>query len=98
MIVCIIGSRSYSNYEKVEYVLSNLNIDKLLIHNSSVDGADKLVKAYADKHNIAMEIGESKVNIKSADIVLAFWDCISSGTKRLIDFSLKMNKTVTIVP
>ena len=98
MIVCIIGSRSYSSYEKVEHVLSNLNIERLLVHSGTIDGANKLVKKYAEKRDILIEEGDSKANIKSADIVIAFWDCISNGTKRLIDFSLKMNKKVTIVP
>ena len=56
MIVCIIGSRSYSSYEKVEHVLSNLNIERLLVHSGTIDGANKLVKKYAEKRDILIEI------------------------------------------
>lgn len=107
MKVAIIGSRSYTDYDRLKYILDALsekiNID--LIVSGGAKGADTLGYKYAIENNIKTLIFKPEWDkygkiagfirneqiVKSSDIVLAFWDGISNGTKNSIGLCEKYN-------
>lgn len=76
--------------------------DNIIIVSGTANGADKLGERFAKEHGILIEKypanwdehGKSagyKRNVemaKSADILIAFWDGKSKGTKHMIDIGL----------
>jgi len=109
MKIAIIGSRTFNDYEKVKKVLDTFpKID--LIVSGGAKGADYLGELYAYHNNIPKKIfypewdkyGKSagfkrnKDIVDNADIIVAFWDGISNGTKNSINLAKKYNKKVII--
>lgn len=109
MKIAVIGSRTFNNYELVEKVLDSFpNID--LIVSGGAKGADYLGEKYAYFHNIKKLIFKpewdkygkkagiirNKDIIDNADIIIAFWDGKSTGTKHSIEYAKKKNKKLII--
>lgn len=112
MKLAIIGSRSFSDYNYLEKICNEFrkieNVDAVVSGGAS--GTDTLAEIWANKNNIRTKIfkadwkkyGNSagvvrnKNIIKSADVVLAFWDNESRGTKHSIDLAIKFNKEIHI--
>jgi predicted Rossmann fold nucleotide-binding protein DprA/Smf involved in DNA uptake len=106
MKVAVIGSRSFSDYLLVESTLKTMEIDCII--SGGAKGADKLGAKYAINNNIKLgehipewgKYGRSagfKRNhkiINDADVVVAYWDGKSKGTKHSIDLAKKQNKKV----
>ena len=102
MKVAIIGSRNLrvNNLEKY------LPEDVTELVSGGADGIDSCAKAYAVKNNIPIKEFLPDYNalgkiaplvrnieiIKYADVVLAFWDKKSRGTKFVIDNCKKLGK------
>lgn len=71
-------------------------------------GADSLAETYAQYHGIPLKIfpaewdkyGKSagyrrnELIVKECDVLVAFWDGVSRGTKHSIDLAVKYNKPV----
>jgi len=109
MKVAIIGSRGFDDYNLVIKTLAGLNIS--LIISGGANGADLLGEKYADEYSIPKQIflpdwennGKSAGFIRNTDIVenaelvIAFWDGVSSGTKDSIDKAKKFNKKLLII-
>jgi hypothetical protein len=109
MNVAVIGSRDFKDYEKVKQTLSKLNIT--LIVSGGAKGADTLGERYADEHNIPKKIflpdweKHGKVAgflrntdiINEAELIVAFWDGHSKGTKDSINKAEKQGKKIIIV-
>lgn len=109
MKVAVIGSRSFNDYEKVKHTLSKINITLLV--SGGAAGADKLGEKYADENNIAKKIfypdwkahGKAAGFLRNTDIIneaeliVAFWDGISKGTKDSINKAEKQGKKIIIV-
>lgn len=106
-IVCINGSReiqelNISSYISPEYPAA--------IVAGGARGVDTIAKKWAQSHHI--EYIEYKANwdiygksagmirnhemIDFADELISFWDGRSIGTKEAIDYTIKLNKSVTI--
>ncbi|MFZ6014266.1 MAG: DUF2493 domain-containing protein [Bacteroidota bacterium] len=82
-----------------------------LIVSGGALGADKLAEAFALEHGIPLLIfrpeydrfgrnAPLKRNFKivdSADLVVAFWDGVSRGTKHGIDYAIRQKKRVIVV-
>lgn len=110
MNVAVIGSRSFKDYEKVKQTLSRLKIT-LIISGGAV-GADTLGERYADENNIPKKIflpdwekyGKKAGFLRNTDIIneaeliIAFWDNTSKGTKDSIEKAEKQGKKVIIIP
>lgn len=106
MKVAVIGSRCL-RVDKLERFLPN-GVTKII--SGGARGIDQCAKLYAIKHNIPIteflpnysKYGRTaplKRNIeiiKSADLVLAFWDGKSGGTKYVINNCKKMNVPVRV--
>lgn len=109
MKVGVIGSRGFKDYDLVVKTLSKMDIS--LIVSGGAIGADTLGERYAKEKNIETKIflpdwkthGKSAGFIRNTDIIneseiiVAFWDGVSKGTKDSIDKANKLEKQVIIV-
>lgn len=110
--VAIIGSRTFTNYRICKEVIENIVEDsKIMIVSGGAKGADALGEKFADENNLMKLIfkpdwekfGKSagfKRNtqiIENSDIVIAFWDYESKGTKNSIDTAKKLKKDLYII-
>lgn len=95
-----------------EYIKNNkINCENIVILSGGARGADSLGEKFADEHYLAKKIfypdwdrfGKSagfirnKDIIKNSDVVLAFWDYRSKGTKNSIDLATKYDKILYII-
>lgn|SRR5665647_659423 len=110
MKIAVIGSRSFQSYELLSSSLNSVGGVSLIV-SGGAKGADLLAERYAFAHNIPTLIYKpdwkkygrgagvvrNKQILDAADMIVAFWDCVSKGTKNSIDTAKKMNKEVRIV-
>lgn len=111
MKVGIIGNRTFNNkdffLEKIENLKLEITFD--LIVSGGAKGADTFGELYALKNNIPTKIfipdwskGRGAGHIRNTDIVnnseliIAFWDEISPGTKNSVEKAMKSNKKIII--
>jgi hypothetical protein len=109
MKVAVIGSRDFNDYEEVKQTLLTINITLLV--SGGAKGADSLGERYAKEHNIETKIflpdwdkyGKKAGFLRNTDIIneaeliIAFWDGQSKGTKDSIDKAEKKGKKVVII-
>lgn len=109
MKVAVIGSRDFYGYDLVKETLSTIDITLLI--SGGAKGADSLGEQYANENNIETLIfkpdwkkhGPAAGPIRNTDIVnnaniiVAFWDGESKGTKDSITKAEKLNKEVVII-
>jgi len=113
MNVAIIGSRDFHDYHLLkDVILSKIDVSQIdCVVSGGAQGADSLGKHFAKEHNIntlifhpdwhrhgkaAGMIRNSKI-INAADVVFAFWDGVSKGTKDSINKALKEGKEIYII-
>lgn len=112
--VAIVGSRNFDDYDILEeQITKNIPISEIgTIVSGGAMGADTLAEQFADKWKIekvihlpdwekhgkkAAFIRNSDI-IRDADMVFAFWDGKSKGTKHSINLATKsFNKPTVIV-
>ncbi len=103
----------YSIAEKyIQNCLAKENLDEpTSFISGGCRGADILGQKYAEKYGFPIEIHKAEWNkygraagpirnkemAQIADIIICFWDQKSKGTKSLIDFAKRLNKTVYIM-
>jgi hypothetical protein len=109
MKVAIIGSRGFTDYELVKKTLQPLGIT--LIISGGAAGADTLGEDYAKENGIETLIFKpdwkayGKIAgflrntqiVEASELVVAFWDMESKGTKDSINKANKLGKKVLIV-
>ena len=109
MKLAIIGSRTFTDYQKLSSELEQFSNIELIISGGAI-GADSIGQQYAIEHNIPTLIfkpnwkqfgrGAGFVRnvdiVEACDIVIAFWDGISKGTKHSIDLAKKKDKVIVI--
>jgi hypothetical protein len=109
MRVAVIGSRGFNDYELVVKTLSNLGIT-LLVSGGAI-GADSLGEKYANEHDIptlifkpdwethgkAAGMIRNTTIVENSDLVIAFWDGESKGTKDSITKAEKKGTKVLII-
>ncbi len=107
MTVAIIGSRGLEITDFGKY----LPKETTTIVSGGAKGIDSCAKKYADENGIscieilpkydmygrAAPLKRNLEIIDAADIVLAFWDGLSRGTKYVIDNCRKINKKVVVI-
>lgn len=108
MKIAVIGSRTFVDYDLLKRALKPHSID--LIVSGGAKGADSLAERYAKDHNIETLIFKPDWEVygkragymrnidivDSCDLVIAFWDKQSKGTKHSIDYAKKINREVII--
>lgn len=107
MIVAVIGSRGLHVDDLGQY----LPKETTEIVSGGAKGIDSDAKAYAQAHGIPLKeflpeyqkygrgapLKRNLLIIEYADVVLAFWDGESRGTKYVIDHCREMNVPVNVI-
>ena len=109
--VAIVGSRNFDDYELLSERLKNYvgNISEII--SGGAKGADSLAEMFADEYGIKKTIFKAEWDkfgrsagiirnkdiVKNCDVLIAFWDGKSKGTKNSIDLATIQNKKVTIL-
>lgn len=101
MNIAVIGSRNFSDYNKLETILNNLKPNITKIISGGAKGADSLAEKWAKNNNIETKIFipdwnkhgkaagfiRNKLIIMDADEIVAFWDGKSKGTQNSINLA-----------
>lgn len=109
MKIAVIGSRSFNDYELLQKTLKQYQPECIV--SGGAKGADVLAERYAKENNINLlvfkpewgrygkiaGIKRNELIINNSDMVIAFWDGVSKGTKSSIDIAKKNNKPLIIV-
>lgn len=107
MKVAVIGSRTFTDKKLLEEELDKLNIELLI--SGGAQGADTLAENYARERNISVLIFKpdyqrhgkgaplvrNKEIVNHAEIIVAFWDKKSRGTKFTVDYA--KNKQLPVI-
>lgn len=110
MNVAIVGSRGFKNYEYLEKSISIYfkSISKVI--SGGAKGADSLAKRFAqeknieyieypadwDQHGKAAGFIRNLEIVNNCDVLVAYWDSVSNGTKHSINIARKTDKPVLI--
>lgn len=114
MKVIIAGGRNFNDYERLkeymDFVLMNVDKDKLEIISGGARGADSLGEFYAEERGYLIkqfipdwEIGRQAGYLRNwemakyADALVAFHDGVSKGTQHMINLAKKEGLLVKIV-
>lgn len=113
MKLAVIGSRTFDNYQllcsSIDKLRRKYNIDTIV--SGGAKGADSMGIMYAENNGLCWKehlpnwelYGKSagfRRNhdiINDADLVIAFWDGKSRGTKHSIDLASDQNKEVLVI-
>ena len=107
--IAVVGSRGFNDYSLLERTLTPYL--PFVLVSGGARGADSLAERFADKNNLEKIIFKPDWdkygkragflrNIKiidESDMVIAFWDGNSSGTKSSIDLAREKNKELSVV-
>lgn len=106
MKVAVIGSRTFADYEFLKSTLECVYISEIISGGDL--GADKLAEKYAEEKGIPIRIIPHTENpegtslnrtysiITLAQLVIAFWDGKSQGTRDLINYARNKGKQLKI--
>jgi len=113
MKIIIAGSRNFNDYNLLKTSCDNLltQFTNIEIVSGTARGADKLGERYArekgydikqfpanwDKHGKSAGYIRNDEMAQYADMLIAFWDGASKGTKHMIDLANKRGIKVEIV-
>ena len=112
MKLAIVGSRTFTDYPFLEStIMTRINKNVTEIVSGGAPGADSLAEDFAKKFQLKMKVfpadwkGLGKKAgylrnisiIEYSDIVIAFWDFVSPGTKSSINLAYKMHKELHII-
>lgn len=112
MKVAIIGSRTFINYEVLCKTINKINKEKEITHiiSGGAKGTDSLAEIYAKNKQLPITIYYAKWDyggkiagfnrnttvVLECDLLIAFWDQESRGTKDSIDKIKKIGKPFRI--
>ena len=110
MKVAVIGSRTFTNKKLLYEILNRIEgIDAII--SGGAKGADSLAEVYAkennlktiiykpeyEKHGKSAPFVRNRQIINDCDIVVAFWDGASRGTKYTMEYAEKQNKKIYVI-
>jgi hypothetical protein len=110
MILAIIGSRDFSDFELLELTVNGIE-DVSEIISGGAKGTDSLARDYANKyhikiieyipdwkkHGLAAGYKRNVDIINYCDAAIAFWNGTSNGTRHGIELAVKQRKCLKIV-
>lgn len=111
MKVAVVGSRTFTDYNLLRQTLDTLYPQVSLIVSGGAKGADSLAERYAKEEGISTLIFKpdwkthgkaagfirNKDIVEAADLVVAFWDGLSKGTKNSMEHAEKMGKKLITI-
>jgi predicted Rossmann fold nucleotide-binding protein DprA/Smf involved in DNA uptake len=106
--IAVIGSRSFDDYERLMSVLSPLLPAHII--SGGAKGADGLAERLARELELPITVIKpdwaqfgraagpirNREIVNAADIVIAFWDGKSKGTKSALDYARQQQKAVLV--
>lgn len=108
--IAVIGSRDFSNGHLLDKVLSEYRGTIQTLISGGARGADKMGEQWANKHGIETQIfypdhkrykhayhHRNRLIVEAADLVVAFWNGHSTGTKYTMDYARRLGKPVRVV-
>lgn len=108
--LAVIGSRSFSNMRLMEDSLEEYIGTATLFISGGAPGADSFGARWARKHSIEPLVFEpdhkryrhpyhhrNRLIAEACDLLVAFWDGRSSGTRYTIGYARRIGKAVRIV-
>lgn len=113
MRLAIVGGRDFTDYSLMLRIINQYFVYyELIIVSGGANGADTLAKTLAleydlayvefpadwDKYGKSAGYRRNKQIVDACDMVLAFWDGQSKGTKHTIDLAIEAKKPVMIIP
>ena len=109
----VVGSRSFEDLERFGREIDALTADQSIecFVSGGADGADALAERYASLRLIPMVVHEAqwerygakagpkrnRLIVEDSDVLVAFWDGLSTGTWNSIERAQKLGKTVHIL-
>ena len=111
MKVGIVGSREFKNYELFSDTMKQYLSDISWVVSGGAPGADSLAEKWAKENkkmltiypadwlNLGKKAGYVRNTdiVKNSDMIIAFWDGKSKGTKHTIGLAQKMGKECKII-
>jgi hypothetical protein len=111
MVVAIIGSREFNDYNLMCKTLNPVKDKITLIVSGGAYGADKLGERFAEDNNIPTKIFipdwdrlgkragfvRNKDIVNAADVIIAFWDGKSPGTASALDYAESVEKPFKVI-
>ncbi|MFW5872129.1 MAG: DUF2493 domain-containing protein [bacterium] len=111
MRLAIVGSRTFNDYQLLKEKIECLGIVINEIVSGGAKGADTLGAEYAkendikltvflpdwEKHGRAAGFFRNRIIIDNCDMLIAFWDGQSKGTKHSIDLAKQKNKDCKVI-
>ncbi len=113
MTIGIVGSRGFDDWElfvkELEKTLADLQVDRIV--SGGADGADTMAARYAFERGIPLTVHEARWDlyrakagpkrnrliVADADVIVAFWDGQSSGTRHTIKVANSLMKPVVVI-
>lgn len=109
MRTAIIGSRNFEDYDLMCKILKEYNITHIV--SGGAKGADRLAEKYARENKIPVTLylpdwvglgnragyERNKKIINDSELVIAFWDQVSKGTKHSIDLARARHGVILVV-
>ena len=113
MVIAITGSRGFKDQGLVDKVLEEYkDVCSLIVHGGCENSADVLGQIFAEKNKIKTEVIRPDYNkyppkaapiirnkeiVSKADLLIAFWNFESNGTKSTIEFARKRGVPIEII-
>lgn len=110
--IAIIGSRDFKNKHLMEEAMQSFQSEYNIgcIISGGAKGADTMGVQWANRNNISTTVFypdfknrkrayhfRNRQIVKECDVLIAFWNGSSTGTKYTIDFARAMNRKVIVV-
>lgn len=110
--IIIAGSRNFNNYDYLKKICDFIiDEEDVVIISGTARGADKLGERYAKEKGFELRLFPAKWDeygkragyfrnvemAKNADMLIAFWDGESKGTKHMIDIAEKEGLASAVV-
>jgi hypothetical protein len=109
MKVAVIGGREFNDYDRLKRILDLYPITTIV--SGGARGADSLGERYADEKGLKKEIYKpdwdlfgktagfmrNTTIVENSNMVVAFWDGESKGTKDSLDKAHNLKKTTLVV-
>lgn len=111
LTIAVVGSRSFNDYSKVKSILDKFLKHGIKLVSGGAAGADTLAERYAKENDLEITVLKPEWNkygkragfmrnediIDACDIVVAFWDGKSPGTKNSVDVAYSKQKKVFLI-
>lgn len=106
MIICVCGSRDYTDEDYIFKVLDELPFEVTMVLEGGARGPDAISRKWAKRRGIPYGTYDSdwvasySGNVRNSkmapnlEVLVAFWDGVSTGTHDMINKAGKLGKTV----